>query len=567
MPVPAAGGGRRASRPFPHTDEELSQLNPVGGLVCVNMRNFMCHSNFTQNFYAGVNYITGENGSGKSAVVVALSAALGANCNKIGKGDDLSNLIGVLEPIAVVTVTLRNDPSNPRHASKYKDPVVVERTLVKRSEADKISNRPMIKIDGKEVRKLDLVELMNAMSIDIGNPAVVLHQDAAKAFGEQNDGKDLYNYFLDATGLRTSVDNCLNAYKAIVTERDAVRQVHNLLNTFKDGEFAAAKVEMEKCSDLNELREKIAAQQADLSVLKVHEIVVAHDTKSEELNAYRDAKVKVEAQLAQLRSELQAMQAEDGAEEQQGTSALDAECASIHQQLQHLNPKSQKFRVDRDRKVTEKGSIEALIRRIEKQIKDEEIQRDQARKEFERLDPNKGRRDAAKLKDEAESLNQKMQDRQRELVSIQKELQECEQESRRVHGLFEDTKKQITTVDNDIRQIQSQRGKVISRDEVIRKFVPQSYGGAASVDLVKVRNAIDAAHKAGVIRGPLPLGPLGMHVSLKPEGRAFFYPIALALGSKFPSAFMFDSFEDKEAFMQSKYAQSIPNIRTSITSW
>jgi chromosome segregation ATPase len=101
----------------------------------------MCHRNFTQNFYAGVNYITGENGSGKSAVIVALSAALGANFNKMGKGDDVSNLIGTAEPIAVVTVTLRNDKSSARHCSNYNDPVVVERTLVRRGEAGNISNR------------------------------------------------------------------------------------------------------------------------------------------------------------------------------------------------------------------------------------------------------------------------------------------------------------------------------------------------------------------------------------------------------------------------------------------
>ena len=589
MPVPAAAaGGRRGPRPFPHTDEQLNQLNPVGGLVSVNMRNFMCHVNFTQNFYAGVNYITGENGSGKSAVVVALSAALGANCSKIGKGEDLSNLIGLAEPIAVVTVILRNDPTNPRHVSKYKDPVVVERTLVKRSEADRISNRATIKIDGKEARKLDLVELMTAMAIDIGNPAVVLHQDAAKSFGEQNDGKDLYNYFLDATGLRGSADMCENARQSILAERNALSAVKDVRQKLLDGDFAAAKLAMEKCSDLKGLQEKITGLKADCSLLKIHETVVKYDQTSDDLVKYRESKVQVEAQLARVRDELQALQVEDGAEEQQGSSALDAEVTSIEQQHRHLSKKANELKSDRERKLTEKAQADLNIRKFEKQIKEEEKQREEARKEFERQDPNKGRRAAAKLKDEAESLLQKAQDRQRELDGLQGqrgEIEECEHEWRRVQAQFDDIKKRVTEVDEEIRNTQSRRGKTISREEIIRKFTIANFDRSVTpVDLVQVRNAIDAVHKTGVFRGHVPLGPLGMHIALKPEGRQFYQPIALALGQKLLGAFLFDSLEDKETFLRcmtlfppshlnvslhfhrSKQAMAIPNIRT-ITMW
>jgi regulator of replication initiation timing len=74
-----------------------------------------------------------------------------------------------------------------------------------------------------------------------------------------------------------------------------------------------------------------------------------------------------------------------------------------------------------------------------------------------------------------------------------------------------------------------------------------------------VRNAIDALAKKGVFRGSTPLGPLGMHITLKPEGRKFCKPIAQALGPKNLAAFLFDNSDDLNAFKRSREYQTIPN--------
>ena len=363
----------------------------------MNMQNFMCHRNFTQNFYSGVNYITGENGSGKSAVIVAISAALGANFNKIGKGDDVSSCIGIAEPISVITVVLRNDPKNPRHCNKYSNPVVVERTLVRRGEVGKISNKNTIKIDGKEVRKADLMELMDLMSIDVANPAVVLHQDNAKSFGDGNDSKDLYNYFLDATGLRQSLNECDRCKKQVLADRVNVSQCIEVQKKIEEGDYAIAKRDKEKCSNLNDLRTRIDELVADLSVLEEYEVVNTLDAKLAELDQFRETRVKLEAQLAQLQLELDSMRAEENAVERQSQAELDAEINSISQQLQHHAKKAQEFKTELARKNSEKSQAEAMIRRFEKQIYEEEKARDAAREEFERQDRNKGKRAAAKL--------------------------------------------------------------------------------------------------------------------------------------------------------------------------
>jgi len=48
----------------------------AGNIESVHLTNFLNHHNLSVELCAGVNFITGENGSGKSAILTALCVAL-----------------------------------------------------------------------------------------------------------------------------------------------------------------------------------------------------------------------------------------------------------------------------------------------------------------------------------------------------------------------------------------------------------------------------------------------------------------------------------------------------------
>src|SRR6056300_1485811 len=83
----------------------------AGAFVRVTMHNFMCHRHVDVELGPRINYITGENGSGKSAILTALSVALGAKMKSVGRSSTKSSK-GMIRSGAAsgkITVVMSND--------------------------------------------------------------------------------------------------------------------------------------------------------------------------------------------------------------------------------------------------------------------------------------------------------------------------------------------------------------------------------------------------------------------------------------------------------------------------
>ncbi|GBL76156.1 Structural maintenance of chromosomes protein 6 [Araneus ventricosus] len=65
-----------------------------GVIESVTVQNFMCHENLTLNFEPHMNFIIGQNGSGKSAILTAIILALGG---KSSSTDRFTNIKGFVK--------------------------------------------------------------------------------------------------------------------------------------------------------------------------------------------------------------------------------------------------------------------------------------------------------------------------------------------------------------------------------------------------------------------------------------------------------------------------------------
>ena len=104
----------------------------VGQISKIELENFMNHRKFTMNFAPNLNFITGRNGSGKSAIATAIMLCLGSGAGKTGRATNLAQMIREGSPgPAVVRVTLRNEGDSAYQPSVFGNRIVIERTISK----------------------------------------------------------------------------------------------------------------------------------------------------------------------------------------------------------------------------------------------------------------------------------------------------------------------------------------------------------------------------------------------------------------------------------------------------
>lgn len=80
-----------------------------GKIKKIQLKNFMCHSNFHVELNKNVNVFVGLNGSGKSAILTALAIGLGSKASSTSRSTNLKDLVKRGETSASIEITLSND--------------------------------------------------------------------------------------------------------------------------------------------------------------------------------------------------------------------------------------------------------------------------------------------------------------------------------------------------------------------------------------------------------------------------------------------------------------------------
>jgi chromosome segregation ATPase len=290
-----------AEEKFNRDEVELS-ASAVGGdtqsgkIKKIEMEDFMCHKRMTVELHPQINFITGQNGSGKSAVIVALQTCLGMTANQTGRGKTLSSLIreGATGD-AVVRVTLYNNGSDAFEPETYGSSLVIERTIKKGAGASayRVLNGDTDKVVTTKKRDVDLI--VEKYNISVNNPCCVLDQETSKSF-LRGDAKNKYAIFMRATHLEAMERH----YHAEKKRREEAR---GALQTQKDslGEVArevqAKEQAVAELTRLKSLNTRLAETQRQLARR------IARDHRAEAA-AFAAARDKVAAKLQSREEEL-----------------------------------------------------------------------------------------------------------------------------------------------------------------------------------------------------------------------------------------------------------------------
>lgn len=212
--------------------ESVSQTAEAGFIKKVVLKNFMCHENFYMDLGPGLNFIVGNNGSGKSAILTAISICLGAKATTTNRGNSLKDLIKTGRNQSKIQVILNNEGMNAFEPETYGNEIIIERIIKKDGLTQyKIRSENMKEISGK---KKTLDNIVDYFSIPVTNPMCFLSQDAARSFLTASTPADKYSHFMKGTLIEETSENHHEIIKKIDSIRNTLQlhqaHVRSLLN-------------------------------------------------------------------------------------------------------------------------------------------------------------------------------------------------------------------------------------------------------------------------------------------------------------------------------------------------
>jgi chromosome segregation ATPase len=224
----------------------------------------MCHRSFTIDLCRNVNFIYGQNGSGKSAILAAIQICLGAGARRTHRARNVQDLVrkDSTAGCAKVRVTLLNQGSDAYHPELYGGKITVERTIATRGG---YNGYKLLDENGKEVSrsKRDLDDLLDKVNAQVENPVAILDQEEAKKF-LTGKSEDKYAFFMKATELER-IDRTIAATTDQVMELQEQEQ-RMAQSLFADKELMlSTKRQLEQHQEIGKLQTKLSGMEESLA--------------------------------------------------------------------------------------------------------------------------------------------------------------------------------------------------------------------------------------------------------------------------------------------------------------
>ncbi|KAK0221980.1 P-loop containing nucleoside triphosphate hydrolase protein [Armillaria fumosa] len=471
-----------------------------GIIEAIEMHQFMCHKYLTFSFGPQINFIIGHNGSGKSAVLSAITVALGGKANSTGRGSGLKAFIREGQPASEVTIQIKNQGEEAYKPKEYGKSIVITRKFTKEGNSSwKIKSK-----DGKVIstKKEELAAICDHMNIQVDNPMNVLTQDAARQFLSASHPTDKYKFFLRGTQLSQLSDE----YTTCLENIEHTTKVLNSKKAVLPDLRAACKEAMARFQEATKARDqkkKVDELKKELAWSFVHD-KEAEMTKAVEHAAKTGRRIpKIEDHLKEARARFDA--------ETAAVALCDEEFHALGD-MNHLTERkkelSENMRNNRsllNELASERKQMDTAFKAaresialIQKQI-DDEARRMEADTQVKREESSR----------QLEHARMSLQEAEAALPALVETKNQIDAENR-------ETKVKGERASDDVQKI---RENIVRCDGMVRNCEMQDKNQYAAYgrDIPQVLERIRRARWVG----DQPVGPLGVHVKVRdPESWA-----------------------------------------------
>ncbi|KAK3305509.1 P-loop containing nucleoside triphosphate hydrolase protein [Chaetomium strumarium] len=345
----------------------------IESVTCIN---FMCHVRLHCELGPLLNFIVGENGSGKSAILTAITLCLGGKASSTNRGGSLKSFVKEGCDRAVLAVKIKNQGQDAYKPEIYGESVIVERHFSKTGASGFKVKTATGQIHSTKKQEVD--ELVEYYALQVDNPLNILSQDNARQFLNSSTKTQKYKFFIEGVQLQ-QLDN---DYRLISESLEVmVAKVPDQEERVKHAKAAFDKAHrmMEELEGNRKLRAKLRTLRYQLAWSQVEQ--EEEELRQREKNLAEAESNVVEAQQ-QVEVKSRALEvAEDkvkrAEESLERVKEEEGEIQERRQENRHREPELkervgdakkalEKIREDIQRKQSEIDNVEARIKRLER---------------------------------------------------------------------------------------------------------------------------------------------------------------------------------------------------------
>ena len=466
-----------------------------GKITKILMRNFMCHDALEIILNPNVNFIVGRNGSGKSAILTALTVGLGARANVTSRGASVKGFIKKGKNTATIEVTLLNNGPMAYKPEVYGNAITVFRNIGN-SSTYKIKNW---KGEVISTKRNELDNILRAMNIQIDNPISILNQDISRTFLISSKPEEKYELFMKATLLDVIGNNYKEAETMCQHEYQKLKQYNEILSEARK-EVEQLKMNIKRAEGIDNLRDEVT----DLEMELIWAVAIVEETKLQKVEEVfnkcennlvqlRDTESSADSKDEEINKKIQKLREEINCAEQEVTSNSEV-----------YNKTKQDYSINKDAhstKAREWRSAQSKIKRLEDDIS-------MIRKEILRLESgdNAEQSERNAMKQQLTDLEQKLDEVEALLRTKQTHQTHLETDKMRLLKEIQAFKIEASNCENRILKIR--------RELTARK---QHSDNALSVfgrNIPRLLRRIEEEYSNGHFKQK-PRGPLGAYIKMK----------------------------------------------------
>uniref|UniRef100_A0A1A7WF85 Structural maintenance of chromosomes protein 6 n=1 Tax=Iconisemion striatum TaxID=60296 RepID=A0A1A7WF85_9TELE len=519
-------------------------ISDAGIVESITLKNFMCHSHLGPfAFGSNVNFVVGNNGSGKSAILTALIVALGGNAQATNRGSSLKGFVKEGESSADVSITLRNKGRDAYKPDVYGPSVVVDLRITREGlRTYKLRNKSGHVISTK---KEELLSILDSFNIQVNNPVSVLTQEMSKYFLHSKGEGDKYKFFMKATQLQQMKDDFIYIKTTKHITEDKFEQNGECLKDLKR-KYLEKEDRYKSLASINEMQTKLEELQKQMAWALVSEMERELEPMKEKLQCDRRATEKYDEKVDEWKNKVE--QAE------QKLKHIQEQLEEITQQIQELQPKCAELKTEAQKRNKLLKTCELSVHRCRTNLRDMEKDKVQL---------------SSRLKDLNLSISQttgaESQIRTERVEQIQTELDNLKHQSSTLS-------QQIDQYQHACSRVKEEQGKMRKEFDVLRRSIEANKRKLQTMtasrsnrlrrfgdQMPELLSAIQDAQRKGQFKHT-PRGPLGYLISLKDPELALAVEVCLKSHLK---AFTCDNYDD-EKVLKSIMAKVLHGPRPTI---